>query len=49
MERALEASYLTTGGKARYLGVRGGTVRHYGQILWERGFPFSQGEKGGEA
>lgn len=46
MERNLEATWLTTADVARRLGVAGGTVRHYGEILRERKFPFSQGENG---
>lgn len=46
MERNLEASWLTTADVARRLGVQGGTVRHYGEILRTRGYPFSQGENG---
>jgi hypothetical protein len=46
MERVLEASHLTTADVARRLGVQGGTVRHYGEILRARGYPFTQGENG---
>lgn len=46
MEKLLEASHLTTADVARRLGVQGGTVRHYGEILRGRGYPFTQGENG---
>lgn len=46
MERNLEANWLTTADVARRLGVQGGTVRHYGEILRGRGYNFVRGESG---
>jgi len=39
---AMEARYLTSADVARRLGVEGGTIRHYAEILRELGFPMSQ-------
>lgn len=38
--------WLTTGDVARRLGISPGTVRHYGSVLRERGYPLRQGEEG---
>ena len=38
----MEARYLTSADVARRLGVEGGTIRHYAEILRELGFPMSQ-------
>jgi hypothetical protein len=38
----VEAKYLTSADVSRRLGVEGGTVRHYAEILRELGFPMSQ-------
>lgn len=46
LNQALGARYLTTADVARRLGVAGGTVRHYGERLRGRGYPFAQGENG---
>lgn len=46
MERYLEAAWLTTADMVRRLGVQGGTIRHYGEILRARGYPFRQGPGG---
>ncbi|MEN2983033.1 MAG: hypothetical protein ABDH20_11170 [Thermus sp.] len=46
MERLLESDWLVTSDVGRRLGVQGGTVRHYGEILRRRGYPFRQGEGG---
>lgn len=41
-----DARYLTSSDVARRLGVSPGTVRHYGELLRERGYPFEKGEEG---
>lgn len=38
--------WLTTGDVARRLGISPGTVRHYGSVLRERGYPLRQGKEG---
>jgi len=38
----MEARYLTSADVSRRLGVEGGTVRHYAEILRELGFPMGQ-------
>lgn len=38
----MEARYLTSADVSRRLGVEGGTVRHYAEILRELGFPMDQ-------
>jgi predicted transcriptional regulator len=38
----VEARYLTSADVSRRLGVEGGTVRHYAEILRELGFPMGQ-------
>jgi len=38
----VEARYLTSADVSRRLGVEGGTVRHYAEILRELGFPMDQ-------
>jgi hypothetical protein len=38
----MEARYLTSADVSRRLGVEGGTVRHYAEILREIGFPMDQ-------
>jgi len=43
----MEARYLTSADVSRRLGVEGGTVRHYAEILRELGFPMSQEPESG--
>jgi ABC-type transporter Mla subunit MlaD len=42
----MEARYLTSADVSRRLGVEGGTVRHYAEILRELGFPMPQDPTG---
>ena len=44
---AMEARYLTSADVARRMGVEGGTVRHYAEILRELGFPMGQDPESG--
>jgi len=43
----LQAGYLTSADVARRMGVEGGTVRHYRELLERMGFPFSQDQESG--
>jgi hypothetical protein len=43
----MEARYLTSADVSRRLGVEGGTVRHYAEILRELGFPMGQDRETG--
>ncbi|WP_126187530.1 winged helix-turn-helix transcriptional regulator [Thermus scotoductus] len=43
---AFSGEWLTTGDVARRLGLSPGTVRHYAEVLRERGYPLRQGEEG---
>jgi hypothetical protein len=43
----VEAKYLTSADVSRRLGVEGGTVRHYAEILRELGFPMGQDPESG--
>jgi predicted transcriptional regulator len=43
----VEARYLTSADVSRRLGVEGGTVRHYAEILRELGFPMGQDPESG--
>ena len=43
----MEARYLTSADVGRRLGVEGGTVRHYAEILRELGFPMPKEEETG--
>jgi len=43
----MEARYLTSADVSRRLGVEGGTVRHYAEILRELGFPMGQDSETG--
>lgn len=43
----MEAKYLTSADVSRRLGVEGGTVRHYAEILRELGFPMGQDPESG--
>jgi DNA-binding IclR family transcriptional regulator len=38
----MEARYLTSADVSRRLGLEGGTVRHYAEVLRGLGFPMSQ-------
>lgn len=42
----MQAEYLTSADVARRMGVEGGTVRHYRELLGRMGFPFSQDQAG---
>lgn len=46
MERLLESDWLTTSDVGRRMGVEGGTVRYYGDVLRARAYPFRQGPNG---
>ncbi|MGK0620158.1 hypothetical protein, partial [Meiothermus cerbereus] len=43
----MQAEYLTSADVARRMGVEGGTVRHYRELLERMGFPFSQDQESG--
>lgn len=43
----MQAEYLTSADVARRMGVEGGTVRHYRELLGRMGFPFSQDQESG--
>ena len=47
MEMLLEARYLTSADVSRRLGVEGGTVRYYAELLREMGFPMPKEEETG--
>lgn len=43
----MQAEYLTSADVARRMGVEGGTVRHYRELLERMGFPFNQDQESG--
>lgn len=43
----MQANWLTSADVARRMGVEGGTVRHYRELLERMGFPFNQDQESG--